>query len=75
MRKALGLNPIVTILAILIGARLAGILGALIAVPVATAFSVFIKDYLDSKTEESRGSSVKPPVDNYKNYASSSNSS
>lgn len=46
MRKAVGLNPVVVIVSMLIGARIAGIAGVLIAVPVATAFSVLIGDIL-----------------------------
>lgn len=46
MQRAVGLNPVVSIVAILIGARIAGILGALLAIPVATALSVFFRDLL-----------------------------
>lgn len=49
MRKAVGLNPVTVILALLIGAKLAGFLGVLIAVPLATAVSVFISDLLNEK--------------------------
>jgi predicted PurR-regulated permease PerM len=35
MKKSVGLAPIVTILALMIGARLAGIIGAILAVPIA----------------------------------------
>ncbi|MEK7653293.1 MAG: AI-2E family transporter [Patescibacteria group bacterium] len=52
MQKAVGLNPIVIIVAILIGARLAGILGVLLAVPVATALSVVFNDLFENKKEE-----------------------
>lgn len=52
MKKAVGLNPVIIIIALLIGVRLAGILGALIAVPVATAVSVFVRDYLDAKDKK-----------------------
>ena len=58
MKKAVGLNPIIVILAILIGARLAGVLGALVAVPVATAFSVFIKNYLEKRENNSQESTI-----------------
>jgi len=50
MQKAVGLNPVVSIVAILIGAHLSGIVGALLAIPVATALSVFIKDVLEKKS-------------------------
>jgi len=44
MKKAVGLNPVAVILALLAGAKLGGILGAIIAIPVATALGIFIKD-------------------------------
>jgi predicted PurR-regulated permease PerM len=40
MERAVGLNPIMSIIAVLIGAQLFGIVGALFAIPVATAISV-----------------------------------
>jgi predicted PurR-regulated permease PerM len=49
MQKAVGLNPIISIVALLAGAKLAGILGALIAIPVATALSVLLQDVLEKK--------------------------
>jgi predicted PurR-regulated permease PerM len=55
MKKAVGLNPIVVILSLFIGAKLAGVLGAILAIPVATAISVFIGDLIkdkESKLEE-----------------------
>lgn len=45
MKKAVGLNPVATILAILVGFSLAGVLGAFISVPVATAIGIFVSDY------------------------------
>lgn len=44
MKKAVGLNPVLIILALLIGAKLGGILGLAIAIPVTAGLSVFIKD-------------------------------
>lgn len=49
MKKAVGLNPVVVILALLIGAKLAGILGLLVAIPAAAALSVFVGDILDHR--------------------------
>jgi len=45
MRKAVGLSPITIILAMLIGLQFLGILGIIIALPVATVISIFIEDY------------------------------
>jgi predicted PurR-regulated permease PerM len=44
MKKAVGLNPVVVILSLLIGAELAGTLGAVLAVPIATSIGVFVDD-------------------------------
>jgi predicted PurR-regulated permease PerM len=44
MQRAVGLNPIISIVALLIGAQLAGLVGVLLAIPVATALSVFLRD-------------------------------
>ncbi len=40
MQKATGLNPIVSIVALLIGIKLGGIVGAVLAIPVATVIAV-----------------------------------
>jgi predicted PurR-regulated permease PerM len=49
MKKAVGLNPVTTIVALLVGARLGGVLGAIISIPVATAISLFINDLMEKK--------------------------
>lgn len=51
MKKAIGLNPVVIILVLLVGAKMGGILGAILAVPVATVASVFLKDIFGKKKE------------------------
>lgn len=45
MKKTVGLNPIIIIVAMLIGAKLAGILGIILAVPVTAAVAEFLKDF------------------------------
>jgi len=49
MGKAVGLSPVIIILALLVGAKLMGILGVLIAVPVAAAISVLIQEWPEIK--------------------------
>ena len=44
MERALGLSPIISILVFIVGAKLAGIAGAFLAVPIATASVVIIKE-------------------------------
>ncbi len=56
MQKAVGLSPIIIILAIIIGAKILGIAGALIAVPVVASLSVIVKDWaLIKKTFQPNG--------------------
>lgn len=49
MRRAVGLNPIISILAFLVGAKLFGAVGAVFAIPVATACSVAAAEYVRFK--------------------------
>jgi predicted PurR-regulated permease PerM len=51
MKKAVGLNPIVIILALLIGAKLAGVVGAILSVPIATAIGLFLSDMFNRKEQ------------------------
>ncbi len=46
MKKAVGLNPVATIIALLVGLRLGGVMGAILAIPVATAISLAINDFI-----------------------------
>jgi len=46
MRKAVGLNPIVIILALLVGLKLGGVMGAILSIPLATVISVFVEDLM-----------------------------
>ena len=48
MRKAVGLNPLVTIIAVLLGGRLAGVPGIVLAVPIATIFSIILGDFFST---------------------------
>ncbi|MEK7498117.1 MAG: AI-2E family transporter [Patescibacteria group bacterium] len=41
MEKSVGLNPIITIIAIIVGFRVAGVAGAILAVPAVITFQVF----------------------------------
>lgn len=45
MGRAVGLSPVIIILSLLVGAKLMGILGVIIAVPVAAAIAVVIQEW------------------------------
>lgn len=49
MQKAVGLNPLVSIVALLIGAKLFGVVGALLAIPTATALSAVLHEVYQQK--------------------------
>ncbi len=59
MQKAVGLNPIVSIVALLVGAELFGLMGALFAIPVATAVSAILSE-LYRQRDAFRQASNKP---------------
>lgn len=49
MGKSVGVSPVVIILALMIGFKIAGPLGSLISVPVFITLQVFVKEYVSSK--------------------------
>lgn len=52
MQKATGLNPIISVVSLLTGAKLGGLVGLILAIPVALTLSVFIQDFVDKKSED-----------------------
>lgn len=51
MKKAVGLNPLVVILAVAIGGRLLGIAGALLAVPITVVIQIITEDVMREEKE------------------------
>ncbi|MFH0852288.1 MAG: AI-2E family transporter [bacterium] len=49
MKRAVGLNPISIMVAVLIGVELHGIIGAIIAIPVAAVISIIFRDIMSSR--------------------------
>ena len=49
MKKTIGLNVIATVLAMMIGGQLLGVIGIILAVPVASSLNVLIQDYSERK--------------------------
>ena len=54
MQKAVGINPVISILSILIGARIAGIAGVLLAIPVVLVVSTFIEEVRSSHEHDEK---------------------
>jgi len=49
MKKAVGLNPIITLMALIIGGKLAGVLGVLLSVPMTVTLKTFFLEFLNKK--------------------------
>lgn len=52
IKKVIGLNPVIVIIALLVGMKLGGILGMILAVPLAAVFVEFLMDITKKKPEE-----------------------
>lgn len=52
MKRAVGVNPLITILALMVGVKLAGIMGAVLSVPVVVFVRILIVDLLKPVGEE-----------------------
>jgi predicted PurR-regulated permease PerM len=52
MSKSVDMNPLIVIIVVLIGVELGGIIGAVLAIPVATAISITLKDILESRSSQ-----------------------
>ncbi|MBI4415080.1 MAG: AI-2E family transporter [Candidatus Kerfeldbacteria bacterium] len=49
MQRTVGLHPLVILLAVMVGVRIGGFLGVVLAVPVATIIDVFINDLFEDR--------------------------
>lgn len=53
MQKAVGINPLVSIIALLIGGKIGGLIGVILAIPVATIIQVIVFDFFGTAKDES----------------------
>ena len=51
MQKVIGLSPVIIILSILVGGKIAGLMGVILAIPTAAIISVLIQEYPKIKKE------------------------
>lgn len=52
MASATGLNPVIVIIALLVGAKLAGIIGVMLAVPTMIIITTFLEDFLEEREQQ-----------------------
>ena len=59
VKKIIGVPPILVIIALIVGAKLAGFLGIILSVPVATAFVEYLDDFQKNKIAKMAEASAK----------------
>lgn len=62
MKRSVGFSPIVTILALMVGGKIAGVAGAVLAVPVVLVIQVVLNDVLNTPLQQSLQHTKKPSV-------------
>jgi predicted PurR-regulated permease PerM len=49
-KRTVNVHPFITIVSVLFGATLLGVLGALVAIPIAASIQILIREYVDLRT-------------------------
>jgi len=62
-KRTVNVHPLITIVAVLFGATLLGIVGALVAIPVAASIQILLREYVDVRTLSIKTSPPEPPAE------------
>ena len=60
-KRTVHVQPFVTIVSVLFGATLLGVMGALVAIPVAASIQILVREYVDLRTLSIKREPVDPP--------------
>jgi predicted PurR-regulated permease PerM len=60
-KRTVNVHPFITIVAVLFGATLLGVMGALVAIPVAASIQILIREYVDVRTLSIKTPEPPPP--------------
>jgi len=60
-KRTVHVHPFITIVAVLFGASLLGVLGALVAIPVAASIQILLREYVDMRTLSIKAHPPEPP--------------
>jgi predicted PurR-regulated permease PerM len=60
-KRTVNVHPFITIVAVLFGATLLGVLGALVAIPVAASIQILVREYVDLRTLSIKTPEPPPP--------------
>jgi predicted PurR-regulated permease PerM len=61
-KRTVNVQPMITILAVLFGGTLLGIMGAIVAIPVAASIQILLREYVDLRTLSIKTPEPPPPV-------------
>ena len=61
-KRTVNVHPLLTILAVLCGGTLLGVLGAIVAIPIAASIQILLREYVDLRTLSIKGPEPPPPV-------------
>ena len=60
-KRTVNVHPFITIVAVLFGATLLGVLGAIVAIPVAASIQILLREYVDLRTLSIKSAEEPPP--------------
>jgi len=60
-KRTVNVQPFITIVAVLFGATLLGVLGALVAIPIAASIQILLREYVDLRTMSIKAHPPEPP--------------
>src|SRR5919112_1990332 len=60
-KRTVNVQPFITIVAVLFGATLLGVLGALVAIPIAASIQILLREYVDLRTMSVKTPPPEPP--------------
>ena len=60
-KRTVNVQPFITIVAVLFGATLLGVLGALVAIPIAASIQILLREYVDVRTMSIKPTPPDPP--------------
>jgi predicted PurR-regulated permease PerM len=61
-KRTVNVHPFVTIVAVLFGGTLMGVLGAIVAIPIAASAQILLREYVDLRNFSLKRSEPQPPV-------------
>ena len=56
------MHPFITIVAVLFGGTLLGVMGAIVAIPIAASAQILVREYVDLRNFSLKRTEAQPPV-------------